>query len=41
MIEVVGLPSFATHNEVDQSFSVESSIPADENLYAISLLATL
>ena len=41
VIEVIGLPSFTTHNELDQSFSVESVDPADENTYAISLVATL
>ena len=35
LIEVIDLPSFITHNELDQSFSVESSIPADENTYTI------
>ena len=41
VIEVIDLPSFVTHNEVDQSFSVESSNPADENTYSISIMATL
>ena len=41
VIEVIGLPSFTTHNELDQSFSVESSNPADENTYSISIMATL
>ena len=41
VIEVIDLPSFVTHNELDQSFLVESVNPADENTYAISLVATL
>ena len=34
-IKVIGLPSFVTHNKLDQSFSVESSNPEDENTYKI------
>ena len=41
MIEVIDLPSFVTHNDLDQSFSVESVDPADENIYTISIIATL
>ena len=38
---MVGLPSFVTHNKLDQSFSVETSNPEDITISDIWIIAAL
>ena len=40
-ISVVGLPSFAIHNELEKNFSVESIDPAHESSSTVSVVATV
>ena len=40
-IEVVGLPTFASHLEGERLFSLESSKAGDEGVYKMSIIATL